>query len=97
MGSTWAVTTERLESSAAKIDEAVEKYNKEWAKIYEEIQSLRNISWEGEASNAFNTKLEGYRPNFEKMATVLTNYTQMLKDSAKKYKDVERRLTEAQQ
>ncbi len=95
MGSKWAVETEKLESSATRILEAVEKYNKEWNKIYEEIEALRKIEWEGEASDTFNSKIEGYRGNFEEMGKVLTNYSQILKDDASRYKKMEGEITGA--
>ena len=72
MANKWAVTTERLVSSAQMIEDKTAKYNSEWAKLYTELQSLKSAQWEGIASDTFNSRLEGYRNDFEEMAKVLT-------------------------
>ena len=68
MANEWAVTTERLVSSAGVIEEKTAKYNSEWAKLYTELQSLKSSQWQGIASDTFNAKLEAYRNDFEEMA-----------------------------
>ena len=64
MANKWAVTTERLVSSAGVIEEKTAKYNSEWAKLYTELQSLKSAQWQGIASDTFNAKLEAYRNDF---------------------------------
>ncbi len=74
MANEWAVTTERLVSSANVIEEKTAKYNSEWAKLYTELQSLKSSQWQGIASDTFNSKLEAYRNDFEEMFNPLLNY-----------------------
>lgn len=95
MASEWAVTTERLESSAAIIEEKTAKYNAEWAKLYMELQNLRSSQWQGIASDTFNKKLEGYRNDFEEMSKTLLSYTEFLKSAATNYKNTEEALKDA--
>ena len=95
MAREWAVTTERLESSATVIDEKTAKYNTEWAKLYTELQNLRSAQWQGIASETFNTKLEGYRNDFEEMSKVLLSYAEFLKSAATNYKNTEESLKDA--
>lgn len=95
MGSEWAVTTERLESSATVIEEKTAKYNTEWTKLYTELQNLRSAQWQGIASETFNTKLEGYKNDFQEMSKVLLSYAEFLKSAATNYKNTEDSLKDA--
>ncbi len=95
MAREWLVTTERLESSAMVIEEKTGSYDQEWEKLYTELQNLRSAQWQGIASDAFNTKLEGYRNDFQEMAKVLRDYVEFLRTAAKNYKATEDSLKEA--
>lgn len=95
MASEWEVTTERLESSAAIIEEKTAKYNQEWAKLYTELQNLRSANWKGIASDTFNSRLEGYQKNFEEMSKVLLSYVEFLRSAAENYKKTEESLRDA--
>jgi len=95
MANEWAVTTERLVTSANVIEEKTARYNSEWAKLYTELQNLKSAQWQGVASDVFNTKLEGYRNDFEEMAKVLMNYVAYLKSAADNYVKTEEALRDA--
>ncbi|MBR2944723.1 MAG: WXG100 family type VII secretion target [Clostridia bacterium] len=85
MANEWAVTTERLVSSANVIEEKTARYNAEWAKLYTEIQNLKSAQWQGIASDTFNAKLEAYRNDFETMSAVLLQYVKYLRAAAENY------------
>ena len=95
MANEWAVTTERLVSSAGVIEEKTAKYNSEWAKLYTELQSLKSSQWQGIASDTFNAKLEAYRNDFEAMSKVLLNYAAYLRGAAENYVKTEEALRDA--
>ena len=95
MGREWEVTTERLESSATVIEEKTARFNTEWEKLYTEVQNLRSAQWRGIASETFNSKLEGYRNDFQEMAQILISYVEFLRDAAKNYKNTEESLRDA--
>ncbi len=95
MANEWAVTTERLVSSAGAIEEKTAKYNAEWAKLYTELQSLKSSQWQGIASDTFNSKLEAYRNDFEEMAKILMEYAQFLRNTAENYVKTEEALKDA--
>ena len=92
MANEWAVTTERLVSSAGVIEEKTARYNSEWAKLYTEIQNLKSAQWQGIASDTFNAKLEAYRNDFEAMSKVLMNYAAFLRAAADNYAKTEENL-----
>ena len=95
MANTWAVTTERLVSSAGVIEEKTAKYNSEWAKLYTELQSLKSAQWQGIASDTFNAKLEAYRNDFEEMAKILQEYANYLRTAADNYVKTEESIKDA--
>lgn len=95
MANEWAVTTERLVSSANVINEKTARYNSEWAKLYTELQSLKSSQWQGIASDTFNSKLEAYRSDFEEMSKVLLSYVAYLKSAAENYVKTEEALKDA--
>ncbi len=95
MANQWSVTTEKLVSSAAVIEEKTAKYNSEWAKLYTELQSLKSSQWQGIASDTFNARLEGYRNDFEEMSKVLLNYVAYLRNAAENYVKTEEAIKDA--
>ena len=95
MANKWAVTTERLVSSAGVIEEKTAKYNSEWAKLYTELQSLKSAQWQGIASDTFNAKLEAYRNDFEEMSKVLLEYANYLRTAADNYVKTEEAIKDA--
>jgi len=95
MAREWEVTTERLESSANVVEEKTSRFKTEWEKLYSELQNLRTAQWQGIASDTFNSKLEGYRNDFDDMTNVLNSYAEFLKNAASNYKATEESLKEA--
>lgn len=95
MANSWAVTTERLVSSSNIIEEKTAKYNAEWAKLYSELQNLKSAQWQGIASDTFNSKLEGYRNDFQEMSTILLSYAEFLKSAAENYAKTEEAIKDA--
>ena len=95
MANKWAVTTERLVSSAGVIEEKTAKYNSEWAKLYTELQSLKSAQWQGIASDTFNAKLDAYRNDFEEMSKVLLEYVNYLRTAADNYVKTEEAIKDA--
>ena len=92
MANKWAVETEKLTSSAGKIEDETGRYNTEWNKLYSEVQALKSANWTGEASDTFNQRLEGYRNDFQQMEDTLKKYVEFLRQAAKSYETTESNL-----
>jgi WXG100 family type VII secretion target len=89
------VTWEQLEAEANKCEIQRGQYISCYGKIYAEKENMR-CSWTGEANQAYCTRLEGFRNDFEELSKLLLRYIEYLKMAAKYYKEVENRLkTEA--
>jgi uncharacterized protein YukE len=49
-------------------------------------------SWTGEANQAFCSRLEGFRNDFEELGRILIHYVEYLREAAKYYRNVEESL-----
>lgn len=91
----WAVTTEKLKTSAGVIKDKTARYNAEYTKLYTELQGLKSAQWQGTASDAFNEKLDSYKSTFEQLETVLKTFAEGLEKRAKNYEDTEKAIENA--
>ena len=94
MGNAWAVTTEKLTTSATVIEEKTNRYHAEYEKLYTEVQNLKATQWQGVASDTFNQKLDSYRSTFEDLEKVLLNFVEDLRTRAKNYEVTEDSITD---
>ena len=95
MANAWSVETEKLASSANVMDGKIARYNAEWAKLYTEVENLKSSQWKGIASDAFNSKLESYRNDFEELGKVLNSYRDFLTSAAERYAKTEDAVKDA--
>lgn len=88
MSNKFSVETQALKKSSQVIDDKTARYDAEIAKLYAEIANLR-VEWQGQSSNTFNEKIEGYRNDFEELAKILREYSTFLRNTANHYEKVE--------
>lgn len=89
MAKEWNVTTEELKASSNLIKDKTEEYNVAWNRLYTELENMKGTQWSGVANEAFNTRLEGFRNDFEEMAKVLMSYSEYLNTAAVNYENTE--------
>ena len=82
------VTPEELEASASKVDGKTGEFIKAYNSIYTAVSDLR-VTYNGEASDTFNKRIEGYKNDFAAAKKALKNYVQLLRDYASKMKSTE--------
>lgn len=85
------VETSSLKNSANILDQKKQEYKVQWQRIYTEISSLI-VEWQGQSSDAFNKKIEEYRPTFEELEKIIESYTQFLKTTAESMEKLEESL-----
>lgn len=85
------VTPEELEVSASKIEGKTGEFTKAYNNIYTAVGDLR-VSFEGDASDAFNQRIEGYKNDFSAAEKALTRYVAFLREYAGKLKSTENDL-----
>jgi WXG100 family type VII secretion target len=85
---TFDVTPEELESSAAKVEGKTSEFTKTYQSIYTAVGDLR-VRYKGQASDTFNSRIEGYKNDFAAAEKALKNYIQFLREYATKMKSTE--------
>lgn len=88
MARTIQVTPEQLESAATKIDGLAADYKGQYDTLYSETSAMRS-SWDGKDNLAFTDQIAGFKDDFEKMHTLMLNYADFLKKSAKAYRETQ--------
>ena len=91
MATVFDVTPEELETSASKIEGKCGEFNNAYNNIYAATSDLR-VKYKGQASDTFNTRIEGYRNDFQAVETALKNYVQFLREYASRMKTTENEI-----
>lgn len=91
MARTIQVTPELLESAATKIDGLAAEYKEQYNVLYSETNAMK-ASWDGKDNQAFIDQIAGFKDDFEKMHTLMLNYSEFLKKSAKAYRETQNTL-----
>ena len=88
MARTILVTPEQLESTAGRIEGLAADYKNQYNQIYNETNAMAS-SWDGKDNIAFINQISGFKDDFEKMHTLMLNYADFRRKSAKAYRDTQ--------
>lgn len=82
------VTPEQLESAAGRIEGLAGDYKSQYDQLYSETNAMAS-TWNGKDNTAFVDQIAGFKDDFEKMHTLMLDYAQFLRTSAKYYRDTQ--------
>lgn len=85
------VTPEKLDSSATVIENKAGEFKTAYTSIYTAVGDL-NVTFKGEASKAFNERINQYKNDFSAADKALAKYVQFLRTYAKDLKIKEESL-----
>lgn len=88
MARTIQVTPEQLESAAGRIESLAADYKTQYDQLYSETNAMAS-TWNGKDNTAFVDQIAGFKDDFEKMHTLIFNYADFLRKSAKAYRDTQ--------
>ena len=88
MARTILVTPEQLESAAGRIEGLAADYKSQYDALYNETNAMAS-TWQGKDNTAFVDQIAGFKDDFEKMHTLMLNYADFLRKSAKAYRDTQ--------
>ncbi len=95
MARTIQVTPEQLESAAGRIEGLAADYKSQYDQLYNETNAMAS-TWQGKDNKAFVDQIAGFKDDFEKMHTLMNNYADFLRKSAKAYRETQETIvTEA--
>ena len=95
MANSWKVETEQLKSASNVLTDLIGKYNTQYEKLYQEVDNLKSQNWTGVASEAFNSKLESYKNDFQELEKVLKSFCEFLNSAAERYDATEDAIKDA--
>lgn len=78
----------RLESSANHMDAQSAAYEKGFHSLLQEVDAMGS-GWQGKDNLAFVSQIKGFQKDFQQMATLMRQYSEFLKMSAKLYRDTQ--------
>lgn len=84
------VTPEEMERTAGRIESLAGEYQQEYNRLYETTNAMAAV-YQGKDSEAFISQIEGFRDDFEKMHSLMLDYSDFLKSSAGSYRDAQER------
>ena len=88
MARTIQVTPEQLETAAGKIEGLAADYQAQYNNLYSETNAMA-ATWSGKDNTAFVDQIAGFKDDFEKMHTLMLNYADFLRKSAKAYRETQ--------
>ena len=88
MARTIQVTPEQLESTAGRIESLAADYKTQYDHLYSETNAMAS-TWSGKDNVAFVNQIDGFKDDFAKMHTLMLNYADFLRKSAKAYRDTQ--------
>ena len=88
MAKTIQVTPEQLESTAGRIESLAADYKAQYDQLYSETNAMAS-TWSGKDNVAFVQQIDGFKDDFAKTHTLMLNYADFLRKSAKAYRDTQ--------
>jgi len=82
------VTPEQLESAAGRIEGLAGDYKTQYDQLYSETNAMAS-TWNGKDNVAFTDQIAGFKDDFEKMHTLMLQYADFLRKSAKAYRETQ--------
>ena len=88
MARTIQVTPEQMETTAGRIESLAADYKAQYDQLYSETNAMAS-TWSGKDNVAFVQQIDGFKDDFAKMHTLMLNYAEFLRKSAKAYRDTQ--------
>lgn len=88
MARTIQVTPEMLETTAGKIEGLAADYKTQYEQLYSETNAMAS-TWNGKDNIAYVDQIGGFKDDFEKMHSLMLEYADFLRKSAKAYRDTQ--------
>ncbi len=86
------VTPKYLETAAGKIEGLAADYKAQYDALYQETGALA-ATYSGKDYKAFTDQIAGFKDDFEKMKTLMLNYADFLRKSARTYRNTQDTVT----
>lgn len=82
------VEPERLEQTAASIDDANDEYERTYQAIYAEVDKM-SASWQGKDNIAFTNQIKAFEDDLRQISIIMRQYADFLRNSARAYRETQ--------
>jgi WXG100 family type VII secretion target len=88
MARSIVVDPAKLDSAAQKMDSQAADYERQYQQLFNEVDGM-GAAWQGVDNQTFVTQIKGFMDDFQKMVSLMKQYSEFLKTSAKTYRDTQ--------
>lgn len=86
-----SVEIEKLNKVATNIETAKQDYQRLYNELYSKVDELCS-AWNGKDNQAFVSQIKSYQDDFRRIAIILSQYSDFLRNSARAYKGTQEEL-----
>jgi len=86
------VEPDRLDDTAAKIEQANQEYEHIYKSLYNEVDKMSG-AWSGKDNLAYSNQIKSYEDNFRQISITMRQYADFLRSSARSYRETQDELT----
>jgi WXG100 family type VII secretion target len=94
MARTITVDPAKLDTAAAKIDQQSADYERVYKALFSEVEGMQ-AAWQGTDNLAYVNQIKGFMDDFNKMTSLMKQYSEFLKVSARTYRDTQNEVVNA--
>ena len=91
MARTIIVDPAKLEAAAQQMDAQAADYEKLYQQLFNEVDGM-GAAWQGADNIAFVNQIKGFNDDFQKMVSLMRQYSEFLKMSAKTYRETQNEI-----
>lgn len=88
MARSITVDPQKLDAASQKMAQQAQEYKTLYDTLYSHVNTMK-AGWDGRDNQAYTAQIDGFKPDFEKMYKLMTQYSEFLRDSAKVYKSTQ--------
>lgn len=90
---TIKVTPQELQTASSQITSLANSYEKEYKALFDRIHNMKG-KWDGQDNQNYTDQVEGFRDDFEKMKSLMDQYSEYLKNTAQAYTDTQNEIAQ---
>lgn len=87
------VTPQDLQKASTQIVGLANDYKNEYEELFKRVNGMRG-KWDGQDNQSYTNQVEGFRDDFEKMKSLMDQYSDYLKNTAQAYTDTQNQIAQ---
>ena len=81
------VSSDSLRKLASEVDGLADTYGTQYGNLIKDVTTLTSSDYQSEDADQFREKVEGFKPDFDKMKQLMNDYADFLRKAAQSYDD----------